>query len=161
MMHKRLKANPLCLLCLFVAISSTAFAQTSSSGSIKGRVVNESGQPLPNARVVVRAVAAALTQEGATATTDRDGKFEVNGLEPRSYQVSAWRTAYTLFNTGDDSWQKYYRSGDFVTLVMTKGGVITGKTTGPEQLTYNHFLIWRGGTLKNFELRATVRQTGT
>ena len=117
------------VLCLLVAIASSAFAQTSSSGSIKGRVVNESGQPLPNVRVVVRAVAAALTQEGATATTDREGKFEVNGLEPRSYQVSAWRTAYTLFNTGDDSWQKYYQSGDFVTLVMTKGGVITGTVT--------------------------------
>ena len=32
-------------------------------------------------------------------------------------------------------------------------GVITGKTTGPEQLKYNQFLIWRDGTLKNFEQR--------
>lgn len=128
--HNRLKENPWCFLCLFVAIlSSTVFAQTSTSGSIKGRIVNESGQPLPNARVVVRPVAASPTQEGSTATTDREGRFEVSGLESRTYQVSAWRTAYTLFNTGDDSWQKYYRSGDFVTLVMTKGGVITGTVT--------------------------------
>jgi hypothetical protein len=78
------------LLCLFVA--GSAFAQTSTSGSIKGRVVNESGQPLPNVRVLVRAVGAPLTQEGATATTDREGKFEVSGLEPRSYQIGAWLT---------------------------------------------------------------------
>ena len=37
---------------------------------------------------------------------------------------------------------------------------ITGKTTGPEHLAYNQFLIWRGGTLKNFELRVTARVTG-
>ena len=115
------------LLCLFVA--GSAFARTSTSGSIKGRVVNERGQPLPNVRVLVRAVGAPLTQEGATATSDREGKFEVAGLEPRSYQIGAWLTAYTVFNTGNDSWQKYYRSGDFVTLVMTKGGVITGAVT--------------------------------
>ena len=39
-------------------------------------------------------------------------------------------------------------------------GVITGKTTGPEQLKYNQFLIWRGGKVKNFELRAKVKVTG-
>ncbi|MBA4018419.1 MAG: heme-binding protein [Pirellula sp.] len=39
-------------------------------------------------------------------------------------------------------------------------GAITGKTNGPEHLAYNQFLIWRGGTLKNFELRVTARVTG-
>ena len=39
-------------------------------------------------------------------------------------------------------------------------GAITGKTTGPEQLKYNQFLIWRGGTVKNFELRAKIKTTG-
>lgn len=40
-------------------------------------------------------------------------------------------------------------------------GCITGKTTGPEQLTYNQFIIWRGGVLKNFELRAQVKLAGS
>ncbi len=39
-------------------------------------------------------------------------------------------------------------------------GAITGQTNGPEQLDYNQFLIWRGGVLKNFELRAKIRVTG-
>ena len=39
-------------------------------------------------------------------------------------------------------------------LWSVEDGAITGKTTGPEQLAYNQFLIWRGGDLKNFELRA-------
>jgi hypothetical protein len=45
-------------------------------------------------------------------------------------------------------------------LWSVKDGVIVGRTTSPKQLTYNQFLIWRGGTLKDFELRATIRQKG-
>ena len=39
-------------------------------------------------------------------------------------------------------------------------GEIVGTTTGPEQLAYNQFLIWRGGKVKNFELKAKIRQKG-
>ncbi len=39
-------------------------------------------------------------------------------------------------------------------------GVITGRTTSPEDLKANQFLIWKGGTVKNFELRAKVKVTG-
>ncbi|MDG2125508.1 MAG: DUF1080 domain-containing protein, partial [Verrucomicrobiales bacterium] len=45
-------------------------------------------------------------------------------------------------------------------LWSVKDGVIHGQTTGPAQLKYNQFLIWRGGTLKNFELHAKVKVTG-
>ena len=45
-------------------------------------------------------------------------------------------------------------------LWSVEDGCITGKTTGPEQLAYNQFLIWRGGVLKNFELRAKIKETG-
>ena len=45
-------------------------------------------------------------------------------------------------------------------LWSVEDGCITGKTTGPEQLSYNQFLIWRGGKVKNFELRAKVKQAG-
>jgi len=39
-------------------------------------------------------------------------------------------------------------------------GAITGITTDEKRLPYNQFLIWRGGTVKNFELRprSTKRQ---
>lgn len=39
-------------------------------------------------------------------------------------------------------------------------GCITGVTKGDEPLPYNQFLIWRGGSVKNFELRAMIRQKG-
>jgi len=42
-------------------------------------------------------------------------------------------------------------------LWSVEDGCITGKTKGPEHLTYNQFLIWRGGVVKNFELRAKIR----
>lgn len=45
-------------------------------------------------------------------------------------------------------------------LWSVEDGCITGTTTGPEQLAYNQFLIWRGGELKNFELRAKIKQSG-
>jgi len=39
-------------------------------------------------------------------------------------------------------------------------GCITGVTKADEPLPYNQFLIWRGGTLKNFELSAKIKQSG-
>ena len=46
------------------------------------------------------------------------------------------------------------------TVWSVRDGAITGITTGPESLPYNQFLIWRGGTVKNFELHIKLRQTG-
>lgn len=45
-------------------------------------------------------------------------------------------------------------------LWTVEDGCISGKTKGPEQLSYNQFLIWRGGELKNFELRAKIKESG-
>jgi hypothetical protein len=38
-----------------------------------------------------------------------------------------------------------------------KDGCLTGVTDGT--LKYNRFIMWRGGTLKNFELRVHVKVT--
>jgi glucose/arabinose dehydrogenase len=45
-------------------------------------------------------------------------------------------------------------------LWTVEGGAIVGRTKGPEHLAYNQFLIWRGGTVKNFELHAKIKVTG-
>ncbi|MFM8903815.1 MAG: DUF1080 domain-containing protein [Verrucomicrobiota bacterium] len=42
-------------------------------------------------------------------------------------------------------------------LWSVEDGAITGRTKGPDHLAYNQFVIWRGGVLKNFELRAKVK----
>lgn len=45
-------------------------------------------------------------------------------------------------------------------LWSVEDGVIVGRTRDERQLDYNQFLIWRGGEVTDFELRATVRQSG-
>ena len=45
-------------------------------------------------------------------------------------------------------------------LWKVESGTLVGTTSGPEHLAYNQFLIWRGGTVKNFELRAKIKQSG-
>ena len=42
-------------------------------------------------------------------------------------------------------------------LWSVEDGALTGKTKGPDHLAYNQFLIWRGGAVKNFELRAKIK----
>ncbi|MFZ4767130.1 MAG: 3-keto-disaccharide hydrolase, partial [Roseimicrobium sp.] len=67
---------------------------------------------------------------------------------------------------GEDGFRSLFNGKDLTgwdgnpELWSVEDGCITGKTTGPEQLGYNQFLIWRGGVLKNFELRALVKQSG-
>ena len=39
-------------------------------------------------------------------------------------------------------------------------GIVIGTCTGPDDLKHNSFLIWRGGKVKDFELRATIRMVG-
>ncbi|MCG8603270.1 MAG: DUF1080 domain-containing protein [Verrucomicrobiales bacterium] len=45
-------------------------------------------------------------------------------------------------------------------LWKVENGVVVGTCDGPDHLEHNSFLIWRGGTVKNFELRATMRVIG-
>ncbi len=45
-------------------------------------------------------------------------------------------------------------------LWSVQDGAIVGVTKADEPLPYNQFLIWKGGKVKNFELRAMIRQSG-
>lgn len=69
----------------------------------------------------------------------------------------------TLSAEADDEFRSLFNGKDLAgwdgnpELWSVEDDCITGKTTGPEQLTYNQFIIWRGGVLKNFELRARVK----
>jgi hypothetical protein len=102
--------------------------ETPKSGSITGRVVNESGQPLVNAAVYIRTFGSA-GQSNVTATDD-EGKFQVGGLDPVAYQVWAVVPAYISPPRDPDSIQApYNRVGDSVKLELVRGGVITGMVT--------------------------------
>ena len=98
----------------------------SKSGEISGRVVNESGEPLVNVNVYVRPA----TPEGlpvTNTTTNREGVFKVSGLERGSYTANAWMPAY--IPKPPESGRAVQSTGDSVTLVLIKGGVVTGTVT--------------------------------
>ena len=74
--------------------------------------------------------------------------------------------AIVISTSADDGFRPIFNGKDLAgwdgnpALWSVEEGCITGKTTKPQELPYNQFLIWRGGTVKNFELRAKIRQTG-
>ena len=117
-----------CLAQATLTQNSDERAETPKTGSITGRVVNESGQPLANAVVYVRAFGS--TGQGNVRATDGQGNFHVGALDPVAYQVWATVPAYTAPLRDPDSNQApYYRIGDSVRLELIRGGVITGIVT--------------------------------
>jgi hypothetical protein len=93
------------------------------TGVIRGQVVDENGQPLESVNVFIRATNQAAQPEAVT--TDSDGRFQVTGLEPTLYTVSAHAPTYSE----QIRQPSYYRIGDTLTLRLIKGGVITGTVT--------------------------------
>ena len=130
---RRLNLSLACLVLILASLPVAAqvtspAAQPSKVGKITGKVVNDKGQPLPNARVMIRAVGSMEATQ--TATTDQDGKFELNGLDRVSYHLNAWFSTYVPLSLDSDDFQpSTFRVGDSPTLVLTKGGVITGTVT--------------------------------
>jgi hypothetical protein len=97
--------------------------------SITGRLINESGQPIPNAAVYIRKVGAQANVNRSIGT-DQDGRFGAEDLTSGAYSISAYVPGYV---PGTDSVDRqYYRPGEAVTLRMIKGGVIAGTVTNPE-----------------------------
>ena len=93
-------------------------------GSITGRVVAD-GQPVINA--VVSSSRLNSTGPARAVPVNDDGDFELKGLEPGVYRITAAASAYVTAPT-DSEVETYYRVGDSVApLRLIKGGVITGK----------------------------------
>ena len=97
------------------------------SGSITGRVVNESGQPLAGVSVSARLAGYAIGMR--TVTSNLEGKFQINGLDVGVYYLNANTPAYIAPTIDLDNPPPAYRIGDSVRLEMVKGGVITGTVT--------------------------------
>jgi len=95
-----------------------------ATGAIDGKVVNESGQPLAGASLIVRAMNS--PGNARTAISDVDGNFRVSGLEPALYLVNGNAPAYTAVPSDPRGGPTYYRIGDTVRLELIRGGAITG-----------------------------------
>jgi len=111
------------LLFALASVTAQTPAPATQSGTITGRVVNESGQPMANASIMLYPVGFMQQPHNGTVT-DRDGKFQISGLEPRSYRITAWLSSYAPFISST-----IYRVGDSVNVTLRKGGVITGTVT--------------------------------
>lgn len=118
-------------LCVVAQTQQPAAKEKSEAptiGSIAGRVVNESGQPLANAAVSVQAI---NMPGGQVVATDRDGVFRADGLQQNlSYYVTASLPAYAIPPPEPGATpNRVYRVGDSVKLTLIKGGIVTGTVT--------------------------------
>ena len=105
--------------------TTPAYAKVESkTGNISGKVVSESGQALVNVDVNLRSD----KPQGLPSTkTNREGVFKFSGLEQGSYYVSASMPSYIPKSPPSDP--AVASNEDSVTLVLLKGGVITGTVT--------------------------------
>ena len=118
------------LLVLFThaqAQQSATQTEENRSGTINGRVVNESGQPMMGATVFVRPAGGVVMSRNTS--TNAEGNFQVSGLEPAQYYVNANSPAYIAPQLDVDIPIPTYRVGDSVRLELIRGGVITGTVT--------------------------------
>src|SRR5579862_2158478 len=84
------------LVLVAAVFAATAHAQT-GTGSLRGQVVDPSGAVVANATVLV------LPAQGAaiTATTNKDGGFDVKTLLPGKYTVQVFATGFAQFEAKD------------------------------------------------------------
>ena len=114
-----------------IAVSLSVTAQTPAStakaepltGSITGRVINESGQGVPNVMVGTRAAVAISLR---TTLTDSEGNFKFEDLDSALYTFFASSSGHVMPPRDQEADPNYYRLNDSVTLSLIKGGVITG-----------------------------------
>ncbi|HYI13204.1 MAG TPA: carboxypeptidase-like regulatory domain-containing protein [Thermoanaerobaculia bacterium] len=88
--------------------------------TLKGRVVDESGQPVTGADVW-----AAAEQQDANGTSDSDGNFVLGGLGIKEYRVQARKQGLVPAEERVD-----IATAGSVTLVLRRGGRISGRVTG-------------------------------
>lgn len=100
-----------------------------ATGSIKGRVVADDGQPVVNATLMAQSVNGPPSIR--PAQVDSEGKFSLNDLPPASYVVFAAAPGYIdeAMATGDPNDWPRHLIGAQLKIKMIKGGVITGKVT--------------------------------
>ena len=100
-----------------------------ATGSIKGRVVADDGQPVVNATLMAQAVNGPPSVR--PAQVDSEGKFSFDDLPPAGYVVFAVAPGYIdeAMSTGDPNDWPRHLIGTQLKIKMIKGGVITGKVT--------------------------------
>lgn len=105
--------------------------------SISGKLLID-GQPLAGVTIVISGAGSAATLMETmmgklnVEETEVDGRFRFDGLRSAAYTLRPMLTGYVVQSGVVDSagQQIYYRPGDFASIRMVKGGVITGRVLG-------------------------------
>ena len=82
------------LLLLLLVCPAGANAQ-SGTGTLRGQVTDPSGAAVQNASVLVKSAGGELS----TATTNRDGNYEVKNLAPGTYDVQVLAKGFAIFES--------------------------------------------------------------
>jgi len=90
-----------CIVCvgalLVAAAAGNARQASAGTGTLRGQVTDPSGAAVASATVLVTTPSGAAT----TASTNRDGIFEVTGLVPGKYGVKVVAQGFTTFDQAD------------------------------------------------------------
>ncbi|MCI0660748.1 MAG: carboxypeptidase-like regulatory domain-containing protein [Acidobacteria bacterium] len=120
-------------------ISNFILTNAQQGGTITGRVVNDEGTGVPNMALYVNPAPTGLRDSfnpgNTMVVTDEDGNFRATGLTPSLYTINVFQAKeYTMqpLNAAERREQRYYRTGDNVSITLVRGGVITGKITNSD-----------------------------
>jgi hypothetical protein len=152
---------------LLIKLKASVAGEVPARETISGRVLDERGATLEGAVVVAEteldpANPRAETASGAEATTDPDGRFWLEGLDPGAYQVSASRAGYASARA-----RNVAAGTRDLALKLTAGGSLRGAVTDAETgAPVSAFVInlWRRPDSLRVERvagRAVVEPSGT
>jgi hypothetical protein len=102
---------------------------TPTTGTIKGRVVSDDGQPVTNATIMALAVTGAPAAK--PTRVDAEGKFVFDDLPTAAYVIMATAPGYinqSMSLSPSSQWPRHL-IGAQLKITMIKGGVITGTVT--------------------------------
>ena len=102
-------------------------APQKSKGKITGKVLADDGQPMDGAIAYISPTSNSNSRGWEPIVTDEEGNFVAENLSPGSYTVGANSPGFV--SPENPAGAKYYRSGEAVSIMLVKGGVITGRVT--------------------------------
>src|SRR5580704_7281302 len=80
------------VLCCLLTVTSSVWAQSSSTGALTGTTTDSSGAVVVNAMVTITSLD---TNQSRTETTGRDGTYKFSLLPPGNYRVKFEATGFT------------------------------------------------------------------